>query len=221
MRVSVAWNARHRAAGALVVLALLGAGCSEEAVLPGCQGEVVAAFKRLKTSGRPYRKVTVMAVNGQGDFRQTFEFIPPDRRRQVTDNGVPGYGPVETIQVGARTWFRQSHANGGWSDWERSEIALTAGPVRKDVAGDEEVFACLGEVEFSGKIYIGYSARVRTVFFSIVPRRPSGQEEQERLAELRQMPQEWRTVFLDVSSLLPAHDLIAQENRLAQLAQNR
>ena len=34
------------------------------------------------------------------------------------------------------------------------------------------------------------------------------------LKELRQMPQEWRTVFVDEQSALPAHDLIAEENKL-------
>jgi hypothetical protein len=28
------------------------------------------------------------------------------------------------------------------------------------------------------------------------------------------MPQEWRTVFVDPQSMLPAHDLVAQNNQL-------
>ena len=46
MRARAAWNARHRAAGALIVFSLLGAGCSEAP--PHCQDEVKAAFKRFE-----------------------------------------------------------------------------------------------------------------------------------------------------------------------------
>jgi hypothetical protein len=38
--------------------------------------------------------------------------------------------------------------------------------------------------------------------------------QQELQRKLRQLPQEWRTVFVDPQSALPAHDLTAQENQL-------
>src|SRR5262245_7166935 len=105
MQASVAWKARHRAAGALVIFFLLGAGCSEAPPPAQCQDEVMAAFKRLQTPGVPYRKETVRVYNGQVEFRMKSEFMPPDRRRIITYPSDPQY-TSETIYIGERIWGR-------------------------------------------------------------------------------------------------------------------
>jgi hypothetical protein len=42
----------------------------------------------------------------------------------------------------------------------------------------------------------------------------SEKEEQELLSKFQQMPQMWRTGFVDPTSMLPAWDLITPENQL-------
>lgn len=79
--------------------------------LADCRDEVAAAFERLKTSGRPYRMETASIISDQQTSHKTSEFVPPDRMRVVTSNGVPGYSPDETIRVGQRAWLNE---NGGW-----------------------------------------------------------------------------------------------------------
>jgi hypothetical protein len=79
---------------------------------------------------------------------------------------------------------------------------------------DLESFACLGPVEFDGKAYFGYRARAPKSFVLDVLRPQSEKALQEDLAAIRHMPQPWRFVLLEASSLLPAYDLLAQEYQL-------
>src|SRR5215467_5999134 len=204
MRARAAWNARHRAAGALVIFSFLGAGCSE--TLPHCRDEVKAAFKRLETPGLPYRKETVRVYNGQAEFHMTYEFFPPDRRRYITYNTDPFY-TSEIIEIGERTWARSPHQK----EW--SEVKADAKAVRIVIRDTkEEAFACLGRVEFNGKAYIGYRARAAESFVLDVLRPQSQKALQDDLAAIRHMPQPWRTVLLEPAGLLPTYDLLAQEN---------
>jgi hypothetical protein len=78
----------------------------------------------------------------------------------------------------------------------------------------DTTFECLGRVEFKGTAYLGYRARLKMTIATIAmgPLSESGQQELSR--KLQQMPQEWRTVFVDPESMLPAYDLVAQENQL-------
>ena len=202
----------------LVVAAfsLLCAGCNEAPV--NCRGEVAAAFERLRTSGQPYRKETVTVVGDHRTFHETSEFLPPDRMRQITSNGIPGYGTVETIRVGARAWSKEKE---GWQEWEPglAQLIYSAGmdfSTRPDRAVPAHtVFECLGRVEFQGTAYLGYRARLDGAIAVAVPSTPlSETKQQEFLRKLQEMPQEWRTVFIDPQSTLPAHDLVAQENQL-------
>jgi hypothetical protein len=206
MRASAAWNARHWA-GALVVFSLLGVGCSEAPPPAHCQDEVMAAFKRLEAPGLPYRKETVRVYNGQAEFRMTYEFLPPDRRRYVNHPSDPHY-ESETIEIGERTWARFPRQHEGWSEVKAKDVLSLDAP-------KDEPFACLGPVEFNGKTYLGYRRRAAMSFVRDVLR-PQGEKAwQEDLAAVRdgRMPQPWRTVLLDASSLLPAYDLLAQENQ--------
>ena len=204
MRARAAWNACHRAAGVLVVFSLLGAGCSK-APPAHCQDEVMAAFKRLETPGLPFRKETVRVYNGQAEFHMTYEFLPPDRRRYISYNTNPSY-TSETIEIGERTWARSPRQSEAWSEVKAKSVTILIRDSK------DEAFACLGRVEYNGKAYIGYRARAAESFVLDVLRPQSQKARQDDLAAIRQMPQPWRTVLLEPSSLLPAYDLLAQEN---------
>jgi hypothetical protein len=168
---------------------------------------VTAAFKRLKTPGLPYRRETVRVYNGQAEFHMTQEVIPPDRTRTITYTSDPSY-TSEVIDIGDRTWARWPRRNEGWSEVKAKAVRIRV------VSKYEGAFACLGPVEFDGKAYIGYRARAAELFVLDVLRPQDQKTLQEDLAAVRHMPQPWRTVLLDASSLLPAYDLLAQENQL-------
>jgi hypothetical protein len=95
------------------VLALLVVDTS--AVWADCRGEVDVAFQKLETPGRQYRRETI-AVSRPVDehpgnsvpltFRETTEFIRPDRIRKIFDYGE-GVAS-EAIQVDKRTWMRRT-----------------------------------------------------------------------------------------------------------------
>jgi hypothetical protein len=86
----------------------------------------------------------------------------------------------------------------------------------------DAVFECLGRVEFKGTAYIGYRAPVDKIIVTVGPSTeerdvtvgPLTARQQELVRKLQQMPQEWRTVFVDPQNTLPAHHLMAQENQL-------
>jgi hypothetical protein len=185
-----------------------------------CRDEVAAAFERLKTL--PYRKAVTFDVSDHlsvGDriiFRGTAEFLPPDRMREIkrtTTNGVAGWTD-ETIRVGQRVWSNWGGFFWGWREWDpilMPRLLLVDIPVPADA-----VFECLGRVEFEGTAYLGYRRRLDRAIAVIVPRNGALSDARQRELEqkLQQMPQEWRTVFVDPQSALPAHDLAAQENQL-------
>jgi hypothetical protein len=140
-----------------------------------CGDDVAAAFERLRTSGRPYRKEVTFIVSDQEIVRQTAEFLPPDRKREITNYGVPGYGTSEIIRVGQRAWLNNSSGwPWGWREWDPRLVqmilengkdfsALPERPVRADA-----VFECLGRVEFKGTAYIGYRARLNKAIVALV-----------------------------------------------------
>jgi hypothetical protein len=196
----------HYLAAALVIFSLLGAGCSEAPPPAHCQDEVMAAFKRLKMPGLPYRRETVRVYNGQAEFHMTQDVIPPDRTRTITYTSDPSY-TSEVIDVGERTWARWPRRNEGWSEVTAKSIIVI-----QDVSKHEGPFTCLGPVVFDGKAYIGYRARAAELFVLDVLR-PRSEKRQEELAAIRHMPQPWRTVLLEASNLLPAYDLLAQERQ--------
>jgi hypothetical protein len=199
---------------------LLCAVCTEASA--DCRDEVVAAFERLRTSGRPYRKEVTFVVSDQQTFHGTVEFLPPDRKREITS---PSYGGTyETIWVGQRAWFN----DGGWPwawrwpwGWRERDPRLMQMEFAKGkdfstlperpVPADA-VFECLGRVEFSGTAYIGYRAPLDKRIETVGPL--SEARERALLRQLQLMPQEWRTVFVDPQSTLPAYELVAQENQL-------
>jgi hypothetical protein len=206
---------------AIATIILLCTGCAEATA--SCRNEVVAAFERLRTSGLPYRRETTIVVNNQQTYRETAEYLPPDRLRKVTDPGSVDVGTSEVIRVGARAWERQSK-RWSWEEWEpglaqeiyggSAGMDFSIWPDRIDP--QQLVFECLGRVVFKGTAYVGYRAQLpkTIVSFSVSKAPPSEQEKQELMSKFQQMPQAWRIVFLDTGSALPVYDLKAEENQL-------
>ena len=97
-----------------------------------------------------------------------------------------------------------SPSNEGWSEVKAKDVLITD--------SKDEPFACLGRVEFNGEAYIGYRARAAKSFVLDVLRPQSQKALQDDLAAIGHMPQPWRTVLLEPSSLLPTYDLLAQGN---------
>lgn len=220
---------RHRKTLAVVTFSLLCLASTEASVAEpstSCRDEVAAAFERLRTSGQPYRKEVTFdisdpfAVGDRKTLRGTAEFFPPDRMREITNittNGVVDQ-TNETIRVGQQVWSNWGRWAWGWRVWNPflfrgrelgSELADI--PVPADAA-----FECLGRVEFEGTVYLGYRGRIEKRIAVVVPHNGALNEARQWELErkLQQMPQEWRTVFVDPQSALPAHDLAAQENQL-------
>lgn len=209
---------------AVATLSLLCMTSKEASVaepLTSCRDEIAAAFERLRTSGQPYRKEVTyfgdpFVVGDRTTLRVTAEFLPPDRMREITNittNGVANWS--ETIRVGQRVWLNWGGWLWGWRVWD----PLPGGP--KSFLADipvsaDAVFECLGRVEFDGTTYLGYRSRIEKRIALVVPHNGAlSDTTQEELArKLQQLPQEWRTVFVDPQSGLPAHDLAAQENQL-------
>jgi hypothetical protein len=199
---------------AAVAFSLLCAGCTETST--NCRDDVASAFERLRTSGRPYRKETVIVVSDQQTYQATAEYIPPDQMREITNIGAPGYGTVELIRIGPRAWSNES----GWREWESglaqeiygrgAGMDVSVWPDR--AVSEDAVFACLGRVEFKGMAYVGYRAQLANVLTTSGPL--SEEEQHKLLSKLRRMPQHWRTVLLDSESALPVHDLVAEANKL-------
>jgi hypothetical protein len=219
MPASAAWNERQRAAGALaaILLSLLCVCCTQAPT--NCRDRVVASYERLKTSGRPYRKETVV-VHERQTFHEITEFLPPDRMRKITDYGVRGYETSEMIRVGPRAW---SNEGGRWRGWEpglAEEIygdSMDFSLLPDRIVTRAPDFECLGRIDYRGKRYIGYRVRAHgivVVIDSSSTEPLSEEKQQELLAKAQRMPPERRTVLVDWPSMLPAFDLTAPENQL-------
>src|SRR5229473_513600 len=235
---------------ALVMLS----ACSQEpaeqeraAAQADCRGEVAAAFERLKTSGRPYRKETSSVISDKYQLtsHETAEFLPPDRMREITSYGVLAYGNHETIRVGQRAWLNEEVWPWGWREWDprpaddllarlqkiaaddvpartrmifaaagRDSAAVRLLPLQDHPVLPGDMFECLGTVEFEGAVYLGYRVRFDRVELALAFAASSETKQQELSRKPQDKPQEWRTVFVDPQSMLPAYDLVSQENQL-------
>jgi len=200
---------------AVAVFILLSAGLEAPA---SCRDQVAAAFERLRISMRPYRKETTIVVSPQQTFHQVAEFLPPDRLREITNNGAPGYGTSEVIRIGPRAWSNER----GWREWEPGLAQEIYGEAMDFLSLPDRAvpanlaFECLERVVFKGAVYIGYRAQLpkAIVSFRQSDAAWSEQELQQVLSELQRMPQERRTVFLELQNALPAFDLVAPDNQL-------
>jgi hypothetical protein len=210
---------------ALAIFSLLCQACAQSlAVEPAtsCRDELAAAFERLKTV--PYRKEVTSDVSDHfvaGDrktFLGTAEFLPPDRMREitnVTDNGVAGR-TQENIRIGERLWSNWRGFFGMWREWDPF-LRRAAKPILAEIpVAADAVVECLGRVEFAGSAYLGYRTRLVQSIAVIADRNGTVSDARQREIErkLQQMPQQWRTVFVETATALPAYDLVAEENQL-------
>jgi hypothetical protein len=182
-----------------------------------CRDEVAAAFERLKTSGRPYREETT-ATTDRWTFREIVEFVPPDQMR-LSNNRIWIMNEYY-IRIGQRAWSNWSPFPWGWSEeYPDPRFAQMKLRTIDDIAAvpnvPPPVYECLGRVEFEGAAYLGYRARLERRIIAFASNGAlSESRKQELERELEQMPQEWRTVFVDPESRLPAYKLVAQKNQL-------
>jgi hypothetical protein len=182
-----------------------------------CRDEVAAAFERRKTSGRPYREETTVTTDRR-TFHETVEFVPPDQMR-LSNNSIWIMNEYY-IRIGQRAWANWTPFPWGW----REEYADPRFIQMKLRASDDfaavlnvppKVYECLGRVEFEGTAYLGYRARRERRIITFAPNGALSETRKRELdRKLEQMPQEWRTIFVDPESRLPAYELVAQENQL-------
>lgn len=170
----------------------------QQAAAKDCRNEVAEAFARLKTSGRAYRKETTATAD-----RRTFHEI------------VAYY-----VWIGQRAWANWSPFPWGWSEEDPDPrfIRMKVGASDDFAAGPNvprPAYKCLGRVQFAGAAYFGYRARAeKTIIVATFNGALSETRERELARAHEQMPQEWRTVFVDPGSRLPAYDLVAQQDQL-------
>jgi hypothetical protein len=189
-----------------------------------CRGEVEAAFQRLEMSDRPYR--SEMTIQ---NHRETIEFIPPDRVRRVDSSDwasalqfnflqrilayFAGPDPIETIQIGSRTW---THVNKKWLEYEAAPKIFPTGLPPLETT-PETTFACLEAVAFEGKTYAGYQISFRPTQTAMVVAsgtRVSKMQEEEISKALKQAPPLWRTLLVDRETGLSAYQIMADTNQL-------
>jgi hypothetical protein len=175
------------------VLALLVVNSS--AALADCRTEVEAAFQNLQMPGRAYRRVTTTAsvvhvadTKGARIFRETAEFILPDRKRRILDY-VGDQPSSEWILVGERTWMREGQ------QWLEGYAWMDKDTLPSGVWSHRISFECLGEVLFEGKTYNGYGANDPTTARIVV-----GSGEPPKLR---------RTILVDRKSELPNYEIFA------------
>jgi hypothetical protein len=181
------------------VLALLIVHSS--AVLADCRAEVEAAFQKLQLPGRAYRRVTKMAsivhvadTRGVQIYRETAEFILPDRKRRILDY-VGDQPSSEWIRVGERTWM---HDDQQWLEgygWMDTDIFLSG------VWSPRTSVECLGAVVFEGKTYTGYGANDTTTARLVVEVGEAG-------------PRLRRTILVDGQTGLPGYEIFAGASQL-------
>lgn len=187
-----------------------------------CRGEVEAAIQKLEMPDRPYRSKTTIQT-----YRETTEFIPPDRVRRIVDSAnweptnwvqrilayLAGPDPIETIQIGNRTWTR---ANKKWLEYGAAPKIFPTGLPPLETTS-ETTFACLEAVAFEGKTYAGYQISFRPTRAAVVVQRGgslSKAQEEEVSRALKQAPPIWRTILVDRETGLPAYQIMADTNQL-------
>jgi hypothetical protein len=188
-----------------------------------CRDEVAAAFELRKISGRPYREEMTVTTD-RSTFHETVEFVPPDQMR-LSNNNMWIMNEYY-IQIGQRAWANWSPFPWGWSE-EYPDPRFMQMKLRtsEDFAAvpnvTSPVFECLGRVEFEGTAYLGYRARLERRIIAFASNGALSETRKRELdSRLEQMPQAWRTIFVDPESRLPAYELVAQGNQLRNPSSN-
>jgi hypothetical protein len=199
-------------AAVLTLLVVNGTAASAD-----CRGEVEAAIRGLDISDRPYRSEMIA-----GRYRETTEFIPPDRMRKIADSPywieriviyLTGAGPFETIQIGDRTWERVEKK---WIDYGSARSPLWKKKPPAQPLPSDTTFACLGAVAFETTIYTGYqiSFRPTTVATITLGTSISKIQEEQALKALKDAPPTWLTILVDRETGLPAYDIMTPTSEL-------
>jgi len=181
-----------------------------------CRDDVAAAFERLK--GQSHRIEITDSISSYQTATAVVEVVPPDRRREVTSNGVQGYAPHEIIWIGQQAWS-QTEGIGPWrwTQWGAESVRKNPGSwgYYDTLIPEDAEFECLGEVRFDGRTLLGYHSRIVTRKIGVIVEPGANQEEIKQLAmrALAALPQESRLVYVDPVSGLPAYDLIAADGQ--------
>ncbi|MBV9564827.1 MAG: hypothetical protein JOY90_30935 [Bradyrhizobium sp.] len=191
-----------------------------------CRGEVETAFQKLEKPHRPYRSGVTA-----GGYRATIEFIPPDRVRLIVDSandwleGIPGSAnwlrgilayfagpdPIETIQIGNRTWKR---VNQKWLEYRSPKISPTGLPPLEMTS--ETAFACLEDIAFEGKTYAGYRISFPPTRGAVVVEFGAdiSKTQEEVSRAWKNAPPIWRTILVDRETGLPENQILSDKEEL-------
>jgi hypothetical protein len=199
-----------------VTAVLILSAVNRAAASADCRDEVEAAIQKIDTPDRPYRSEMIA-----GRYRETTEFIPPDRMRRIADSSywiervvmyLTSAGPFETIQIGDRTWERWEKK---WVDYGSARSPLWKKSPALPLPSDT-TFACLGAVAFEATIYTGYqiSFRPTAVVIATLGTSVSKAQQGEALKALKEAPPRWRTILVDRETGLPAYDIMTPTSQL-------
>lgn len=139
-----------------IVTLLVGA---TSAVADDCSKEVNDAFAKLRNSSA-FRMETKITDPKQGGLSMSNDYVLPDRMHQ-TVSMEKGPGNMEMILIGNEAWSKQE--NTGWAQVPPNFAEAIAKQMKETVAEppkDVQAYECLGDVEFEGKTYKGYRAKM-------------------------------------------------------------
>jgi hypothetical protein len=167
---------------------------------------------------RPYRSEMTVGRT----YRETTEFIPPDRRRKIADSPnwierivtyLTGEGPIEMIQIGNRRWER---AGKKWVEYGFAPQTLRE-MIPPEALPPDTTFACRDAVAFEGTTYISYQISfrpTRVVIAEFGTSMSKAQQVEEASKVWKEAPPTWRTILVDRETGLPAYDITTPTSEL-------
>lgn len=139
----------------LVFAILVGSATNSTA---DCNSDVKTAFEKLRKSAA--FRMDTKTTNEQGTLTMGVEYILPDRMHQTVHLDRGDAATMEMILIGGKVWSNQGQ---GWAEVPDAFAAAIAKQMKETVAEapkEDSQFACLGEVEFEGKSYVAYRAKL-------------------------------------------------------------
>jgi hypothetical protein len=169
-----------------------------------CSSDVKAAFDKLRKS-ESFRLDTTIS-NEQGTLTMGVDYVLPDRMHQTVKLSTSEAGAMEMILVGDKVWSNQGQ---GWAEVPPAFAAAIAKQMKETVVEapkENSEFACLGEVEFEGKRYLAYRAK-------LAPPKSTGtvpipNKEAVPLSTATNL----QTVYIDKETGLPTRNIVTTEN---------
>ena len=172
--------------------------------LADCSSDVKAAFEKLRNSAS-FRLDTTIS-NEQGTLTMGVDYVLPDRMHQTVKLSTSEAGAMEMILVGDKVWSNQGQ---GWAEVPPAFAAAIAKQMKETVVEapkESSEFACLGEVEFEGKRYLAYRAK-------LAPPKPKGAAPiPSRQAVPASTAANLQTVYIDKATGLPTRNIVTSEN---------